>query len=53
MTACVVHAVAVNADGFRESVEFDVVTCEDGAAWFTTRSSCSAAGVWVLIQKPG
>jgi transposase-like protein len=33
VNACVVHAVAVNADGFRESLGLDVVTSEDGAAW--------------------
>jgi transposase-like protein len=31
--AHVVHAVAVNADGYRESLGLDVVTSEDGAAW--------------------
>src|SRR5215467_3273590 len=31
--ACVVHAVGVNRDGFRESLGLDVVTSEDGAAW--------------------
>jgi putative transposase len=31
--ACVVHAVAVNRDGFRESLGPDVVTSEDGSAW--------------------
>jgi hypothetical protein len=29
----VVHAVAVNREGFRESLGLDVVTSEDGAAW--------------------
>jgi putative transposase len=33
VNACVVHAVAVNTDGFRESLGLDVVTAEDGAAW--------------------
>jgi putative transposase len=33
VNACVVHAVAVNRDGFRESLGLDVVTSEDGAAW--------------------
>jgi hypothetical protein len=28
-----VHAVAVNRDGFRESLGLDIVTSEDGAAW--------------------
>jgi putative transposase len=32
VNACVVHAVAVNRDGFRESLGLDVVTAEDGAA---------------------
>ncbi len=33
VNACVVHAVAVNAEGYRESLGLDVVTSEDGAAW--------------------
>ena len=33
VNAHVVHAVAVNADGYRESLGLDVVTQEDGAAW--------------------
>jgi len=33
VNACVVHAVAVNREGFRESLGLDVVTSEDGAAW--------------------
>jgi putative transposase len=33
VTVCVVPAVAVNRDGFRESLGLDVVTSEDGAAW--------------------
>ena len=33
VNACCVHAVAVNADGYRESLGLDVVTSEDGAAW--------------------
>ncbi len=33
VNAHVVHAVAVNADGYRESLGLDVVTSEDGAAW--------------------
>src|SRR5437868_13667995 len=33
VNACVVHAVGVNRDGFRESLGLDVVTAEDGAAW--------------------
>jgi putative transposase len=33
VNACCVHAVSVNADGYRESLGLDVVTTEDGAAW--------------------
>ena len=33
VNAHVVHAVAVNADGYRESLGLDVCTSEDGAAW--------------------
>ena len=33
VNACVVHAVAVNREGYRESLGLDVVTSEDGAAW--------------------
>src|SRR2546421_9371958 len=33
VNVCVVHAVGVNADGYRESLGLDVVTSEDGAAW--------------------
>ena len=33
VNVCVVHAVGVNRDGFRESLGLDVVTAEDGAAW--------------------
>jgi transposase-like protein len=33
VNACCVHAVAVNACGYRESLGLDVVTAEDGAAW--------------------
>src|SRR3989454_8730512 len=33
VNVCVVHAVGVNRDGFRESLGLDVVTSEDGAAW--------------------
>jgi putative transposase len=37
VNACVVHAIAVNRDGFRESLGLDVVTQEDGAAWSSGR----------------
>jgi putative transposase len=33
VNACVVHATAVNKDGYRESLGLDIVTTEDGAAW--------------------
>src|SRR5256885_13932517 len=33
VNVCVVHAVGVNREGFRESLGVDVVTAEDGAAW--------------------
>jgi hypothetical protein len=33
VNVCVVHAVGVGRDGFRESLGLDVVTAEDGAAW--------------------
>ena len=33
VNACVVHAVAVNREGYRESLGLEVVTAEDGAAW--------------------
>ena len=32
VNVCVVHAVGVNREGFRESLGLDVVTAEDGAA---------------------
>jgi putative transposase len=37
VNACVVHAVAVNRDGFRESLGLDVVTSEDGLPSRRTR----------------
>lgn len=45
VNACVVHAVAVNADGFRESLGLDVVTSEDGAAWLAFLRSLVARGL--------
>src|SRR5881296_1117373 len=33
VNVCVVHGVAVNRAGYRESLGLDVVTSEDGAAW--------------------
>jgi putative transposase len=43
--ACVVHAVAVNRDGYRESLGLDVVTSEDGAAWLAFLRSLVARGL--------
>jgi len=40
-----VHAVAVNGDGFRESLGLDVVTSEDGAAWLAFLRSLVARGL--------
>jgi transposase-like protein len=45
VSVCVVHAVAVNADGFRESLGLDVVTSEDGAAWLAFLRSLVARGL--------
>ncbi len=45
VNACVVHAVAVNRDGFRESLGLDVVTQEDGAAWLAFLRSLVARGL--------
>jgi putative transposase len=44
VNVCVVHAVAVNRDGFRESLGLDVVTAEDGAAWLAFLRSLVARG---------
>jgi transposase-like protein len=45
VNVCVVHAVAVNRDGFRESLGLDVVTAEDGAAWLAYLRSLVARGL--------
>src|SRR5262245_45522730 len=45
VNACVVHAVAVHLDGFRESLGLDVVTSEDGAAWLAFLRSLVARGL--------
>jgi putative transposase len=45
VNACVLHAVAVNAEGFRESLGLDVVTSEDGAAWLAFLRSLVARGL--------
>src|SRR5436189_1181053 len=45
VNVCVVHAVGVNRDGFRESLGLDVVTAEDGAAWRAFLRSLVARGL--------
>ncbi len=45
VNACVVHAVAVNREGFRESLGLDVVTSEDGAAWLAFLRALVARGL--------
>ncbi len=45
VNVCVVHAVGVNGDGFRESLGLDVVTAEDGAAWLAFLRSLGARGL--------
>src|SRR5436190_6516380 len=45
VNACVVHAVGVNRDGFRESLGLDVVTSEDGAAWLAYLRGLVARGL--------
>jgi putative transposase len=45
VNVCVVHAVGVNAEGFRESLGLDVVTAEDGAAWLAYVRGLVARGL--------
>ena len=45
VNVCVVHAVGVNRDGFRESLGLDVVTGEDGAAWLAYVRGLVARGL--------
>src|SRR5438270_9750672 len=45
VNVCVVHAVGVNRDGFRESLGLDVVTAEHGAAWLAFLRSLVARGL--------
>src|SRR5216117_494430 len=45
VNVCVVHAVGVNRDGYRESLGLDVVTAEDGAAWLAFLRSLVARGL--------
>ena len=45
VNVCVVHAVGVNRDGFRESLGLDVVTTEDGTAWLAFLRALGARGL--------
>jgi putative transposase len=45
VNACVVHATAVNRDGYRESLGLDIVTAEDGAAWLSYLRGLVARGL--------
>jgi putative transposase len=45
VNVCVVHAVGVSKDGFRESLGLDVVTSEDGAGWLAFLRSLVARGL--------
>jgi putative transposase len=45
VNVCVVHAVGVNRDAFRESLGLDVVTAEDGAAWLAFVRGLVARGL--------
>jgi transposase-like protein len=45
VNVCVVHAVGVNREGFRESLGLDVVTSEDGAAWLAYIRGLVARGL--------
>ena len=45
VNVCVVHAVGVNKEGFRESLGLDVVTSEDGAAWLAFMRGLVARGL--------
>src|SRR3954465_12023294 len=45
VNVCLVHAVGVNRDGFREWLGLDVVTAEDGAAWLAFVRSLVARGL--------
>jgi putative transposase len=45
VNACLVHATAVNRDGYRESLGLDIVTQEDGAAWLAYLRGLVARGL--------
>jgi putative transposase len=53
VNVCVAHAVAVNRDGFRESLGLDVVTQEDGAAWLAFLRSLSGVKLVTSDAHPG
>src|SRR2546425_13081398 len=53
VNACCVHAVAVNADGYRESLGLGVVTSEDGAAWTAFLRGLVARGRPGVVLVPG
>ena len=45
VNVCVVHATAVNREGYRESLGLDIVTQEDGAAWLAFLRGLVARGL--------
>jgi transposase-like protein len=45
VNACVVHAVGVNHDGYRESLGLEIVTSEDGPAWLAFLRNLVARGL--------
>ena len=45
VNVAVVHAVGVNAEGKRETLGMDVITCEDGAGWTAFLRSLVARGL--------
>jgi putative transposase len=45
VNVCVVHAVGLSRDGFRESLGLDVVTTQDGPAWLAFLRSLVARGL--------
>jgi transposase-like protein len=45
VNVCVVHATAVNREGYRESLGLDIVTVEDGAAWVAFLRGLVARGL--------
>jgi transposase-like protein len=45
VNVCVVHATAVNHQGYRESLGLEIVTSEDGAAWLSFLRGLIARGL--------